>query len=203
MGNQPPVNELRAFTSEEQDPDTVKSVLAKVQQILTSNETIQYIAIQKKPVVNIKPDCVVLTNRRFIVYRPQILGRISFEDHVWRDLQDAKLQENILGSTITMNSVTGQLLTVDWLPKVQARRVYAFAQEMEERVREERRGRDLEEKRAASGGVFVSGTNPGAAPGALQGDAAQRLKALKEMFDAGLITAGEYEGKRAEIISKM
>jgi hypothetical protein len=31
----------------------------------------------------------------------------------------------------------------------------------------------------------------------------QRLKALKEMYEAGLITAGEYESKRAEIISKM
>jgi hypothetical protein len=34
-------------------------------------------------------------------------------------------------------------------------------------------------------------------------DTVQRLKALKEMADAGLISAGEYEAKRAEIISKM
>jgi len=34
-------------------------------------------------------------------------------------------------------------------------------------------------------------------------DPVQRLKALKEMFHAGLISASEYETKRAEIISKM
>jgi hypothetical protein len=43
-----------------------------------------------------------------------------------------------------------------------------------------------------------SSTDAGAAS-----DPAQRLKALKAMYDSGLITAGEYETKRADIISKM
>jgi hypothetical protein len=31
----------------------------------------------------------------------------------------------------------------------------------------------------------------------------ERLKKLKEMLDAGLISAGEFEAKRAEIVSKI
>ena len=103
-----------------------------------------------------------------------------------------------------MRTVAGRSVKVDHLPKAQARRLYSFSQEMEERVREERRARELEDKRAAAGGVVVSGVPPGASPPAAQAaNPVQRLKALKEMYDAGLITASEYEGKRAEIISKM
>lgn len=195
---------IRAFTNEEQDPGVVKGVVERVQQIITSDEKILYIAVQRKPLLNLAPDCVVLTNRRFIIYRPSLLGRVSFEDFPWRDLRDAKLQENLIGSTLSMKTTSDRAVSVDHLPKIQARRLYSFSQEMEERVREERRARDLEDKRAAAGGVVLSGMQAGGSPYAPStNDPAQRLKALKEMYDAGLITAGEYEGKRAEIISKM
>lgn len=195
----------RSLSNEEQDPNVVQGVLERVQQILTSDERILYVAVQKKPVLTITPDSVVLTNRRFILYRPKLLGQVSFEDYPWRDLLDAKLKENILGSTLSLKTVGGTVVSVDHLPRAQARRLYAFTQEMEERVREERRARELEDKRAAAGGVVVSGM-PGAGPSAgagAAGDPAQRLKALKEMYDAGLISAGEYEAKRADIISRM
>lgn len=195
----------RSFSNEDQDPNVVQGVLERVQQILTSDEKILYVAVQKKPVLTITPDSVVLTNRRFILYRPRLLGRVSFEDYPWRDLLDAKLKENVLGSTLSLKTVGDAVVSVDHLPRAQARRLYAFTQEMEERVREERRARELEDKRAAAGGVVVSGM-PGAASSTEAGgtsDPAQRLKALKEMYDAGLITAGEYEAKRADIISKM
>ena len=194
---------IQALTNDEQDPGVVQTVVERVQQILTSGEKIQYVAVQKRPILTIAPDCVVLTNRRFIVYRPKLLGQASFEDYSWRDLQDAKLDEHIMGSTFTMKTIDGRQTSADYLPRTQARRLYAFAQEMEERVREERRARDLEDKRAAAGGVVLSGIAANPAPDPSASDPVQRLKTLKEMHDAGLITAGEYEAKRAEIISKM
>lgn len=193
---------FQSLVTEEQDPSAVQAVCARVKQILTSGETIVYVAVQKRPVVNVSPECIVLTNRRFILYQPSLLGRVTFEDQMWRDLQDATLRENIIGATFTLTTVTGRVLTVDHLPKAQARRLYAFAQEMEERVREERRALDLEEKRAGAGGVVVSGV-PGTGAAEGRGDPVQRLKALREMFEAGLISAGEYEAKRAEIVSRM
>lgn len=195
---------IRALTNEEQDPVVIQTVLERVQQIMTSGESVLYIAVQKGPLVNIFPDCAVLTNRRFIFYRPKVLGRVTFEDHGWRDLHDAKLQENLLGSTFTLKTVSGHVLMLNHLPKAQARRLYAFAQEMEERVREEHRARDLEEKRAAAGGVFVASPHGGSPLSPAESDQpAQRLKVLKAMWDGGLISASEYEAKRAEIISKM
>lgn len=196
---------MRRFLNEEQDPSVVQQVFTKVTQILTREEEILYIAVQNKPVVNIAPDCVVLTNRRFIIYRPRMLGRVTFEDYIWRDLRDAQLKEGVMGATLALHTVKGKRISLDYLPKAQARRLYAVAQEMEEKVREERRVRHMEEQRAAAGGVVIHGGVPqaqGAGFGAQDGPV-QKLKQLKEMTDAGLITEAEYEAKKAEILSRM
>ena len=183
----------------------LETIHDKVAQILTSEERIQYIAVQRRPVINIAPDAVVLTNRRFIIYHQRLFGRVHFEDYVWRELNDVQLREGLLTSTVHFQITDDVPISLDWLPKTHARRVYAVAQEMEERVREERRLRGIEEKRAAAGGVFIQGgALPGAAGlGAHDEDPVQKLKQLKEMLDAGLITPGEYEAKRQTILSRM
>lgn len=209
MTNQPaspqqpaqPSNPLKKFLSEEQDPAQVQKVFAKVQQILTSGEEILYIAVQK-PLMSLSPDSAVLTNKRFIVYRPTLLGGANFQDYIWRDLHDAHLSEGMIKSTFTLQTAKGLLLSVGDLPKAQARKLYSFAQEMEERVREERRTRDMEEKRAAAGGIVLQGGLPTAPAPAPQEDPMQKLKKLKDMSDAGLITAQEYETKKADILSR-
>ena len=65
--------------------------------------------------------------------------------------------------------------------------------------------RELEEKRAAAGGIVLH-SSPGKTEGDVQTrveDPVERMKKLKEMLDAGLISPGEFEAKRAEIIAKM
>ena len=82
------------------------------------------------------------------------------------------------------------------------------AQEQEEKALEERRRRGLEESRAAAGGVIVQSavgtpTTAQAPETAPQEDPVATLQNLKAMLDAGLITADEYEKKKAEILSRM
>lgn len=199
-----PNNLLKKFLSEEQDPAQVQQVFAKVRQILTNGEEILYIAVQKR-LISFSPDSVVLTNKRFIVYRPTLLGGANFQDYIWRDLHDARLTEGIINSTITLQTVKAQLISVGDLPKAQARKLYSFAQEMEEKVLEERRTRDMEERRAGAGGIVLQGglpTAPAPAPVRQEEDPMQKLKKLKDMMDAGLITEQEYETKKTDILSK-
>lgn len=198
------VSLLKKFLNEEQDPNVVSSVFSKVSEILTKDEEIIYIAVQNKPMINIAPDCVVLTNRRFIIYKPKLLGRIDFTDYIWRDLRDAKLKEGLMGATLTMLTVHDQRFTVEYLPKKQARKLYSIAQEMEELVKEERRVRAMEETRAAAGGVYLQ--NPVATQQNQQpteDDPFAILKKLKSMLDADLITEEEYNSKKTEILSRM
>lgn len=198
---------LQRLTLENQNPQVVTAVVERVKQVMTSTEEIRYIAVQEKPLVNLFPDCAVLTNRRFMLYRQKMLGRADFEDFIWRELRDAKLEENMIGATFSMQTVGGRLLSIDYLPKTQARSLYRFAQEMEEHVLEERRQRDMEEKRAAAGGVFVQNNVPTATPAAAvvvaNEDPFERLQKLKKMLDAGLISAAEFESKKADILSRM
>ena len=194
---------LSRFLNEEQDPDTVEDVHRQVQPLLTRGETISYIAVQQKPIVNIHPECVVLTTRRFMLYKPRLLGRVEFEDYIWRDLGEVTLREGVMGATLGIRTVEGKEITVEYLPKAQARRLYAVAQEMEERAREERRQRELEEKRAAAGGITFGGAHPTPAGATTAEDPVARLRQLKDMLDAGLITAAEYQEKKADILSRM
>ena len=90
-------------------------------------------------------------------------------------------------------------MRIDDLVKEQARRLYAIAQEMEENVREELRMREMEEKRAAAGGIVVQGATSQSAGE----DPMQALSKLKQLADAGLITTDEYEAKKKEILARL
>ena len=203
-----PSNPISRFLSDEQDPGAAAQVFEKVAQLLTAGEEIAYIAVEK-PLVSLSPDSVVLTNKRFILYRPKIFGRVEFEDYIWRDLHSAELVEGVINSRFLVQTTEGLTLTVENLPKVQARKIYAFAQQMEEFVREERRVREMEEKRAAAGGINIGAAGAAASQAAIQPpppakeDPVQVLGKLKQMLDQGLITADEYNAKKKDLIAKM
>ena len=204
VGKVQPQDPLNRYLNEDQDPAATKRAYAQVQQLLTTGEEILYIAVQKPLMLSLSPDCVVLTSKRFIIYKPKLLGGASFQDYIWRDLHDAHLKEGRARATFTLRTIDNRRLRIDDLPKTQARKLYVFAQEREEEVREERRLRDMEEKRAAAGGVFLQGGSPThQAPPIPQEDPLEKLKKLKEMMDAELITLQEYEAKKADILSKM
>lgn len=199
-----PKDEIQSLCGDGQDPAAVERICSRIRDMLTSSETIDYVAIQKRVVRHPIPDAAVVTNRRLILYRPKLLGRVQFQDHPWRDLGGAHLEEGFLGSTLSLQTVDGEEISIEHLPKPQARRLYGLAQERDEEVREEFRRQDLEVRRAVSGGIVVHGEARGRSSATPAGrDPVERLRKLKEMLDAGLISFGEYEAKRAEILSGM
>ena len=195
---------LAGLLGDDQDPGVVEKVAKKARELLTKGEQIEYIAVQKKPLITIAPDAILLTNKRFMIVRPKMLG-MTFEDHIWREVLDVHMSEQILTATISCVVEGGKKLEVDSIPKKQARRIYAFAQEVEERMHEVRRTREMEESRAAAGGVVIHSTGmptqQNAAP--VAEDPMAILGKLKKMLDAGLIETGEYEAKKAEILARM
>jgi hypothetical protein len=122
--------------------------------LLSSGEEIIYIAVQKKPLVNLFPDCIAITNKRILFFTPANLGlSIKFVDFVWKDIVDVYTKEEIIGAIFSVKTTNGAEMAVDYLPKVQGRKLYQYAQERKEVEREARRQRDLEQKRAESGSV--------------------------------------------------
>ncbi len=143
---------IEKFLNDQQDPKAVEKVYSRLNDLLTTDEQIIYIATQKKPLVNLFPDCVALTNKRILFFTPANLGlSIKFIDFVWKDIADVSTKEEIIGAIFSATTINGSEMGVDYLPKVQARKLYQYSQERKEAEREARRLRELEEKRAASG----------------------------------------------------
>lgn len=199
-------NSLAQYLTENQDPEQVAKIYEKVSQLLTRGEQVTYIAVQKALTYDPTPEIVVLTNRRFMHYRQNLLGRAEFTDYIWRELKEARLEEGVMRATLTLFAANGETLRIDNLVKEQARRLYAIAQEMEENVREELRLRAMEEKRAEAGGVYLPGMMGAPASGSTAAPADEPLQALsklKQLMEAGLITADEYETKKKEILARL
>ena len=98
----------------------------------------------------------------------------------------------------------GTRVSVDYLPKAQARKLYSFAQEMEEHMLEARRVRELEEARASAGGITMqapTGLPPSAHTSLPADDPTARLTKLKALLDADLIE--QADSKKAEILADL
>ncbi|RYE19892.1 MAG: hypothetical protein EOP42_28335, partial [Sphingobacteriaceae bacterium] len=166
--------------------------------------------------VNITPDCVALTNNRIFFFTAANLGlSIKFIDFVWKDVIEVRIKEELLGAVFSVKTLNGAETSVDFLPKTQARKLYQYGQEREQAEREERRQRDLEEKRAASGTIhadlprFASNQNqpepvaPKPIEEAKPDELTTKLKKLKMLFDNGLITQEEYNQKKLDLLSEL
>jgi hypothetical protein len=200
--------DISKYLNDNQDPKDVEKVTDKLEGILMSDEELIYIAVQKKPAINLSPDSVAITNKRIIFCRPKNLGlSMEFQDFIWRDMKDCNLKENMLGSTLTVKTINNISYTLDYIPKSQARRVYAFCQEQEEIQNEIRRQREIEVIKASAGQINVPQSNSTptttSTPEFVQEDPVETLKKLKEMLDNYLITREEYESKKVEILSRM
>jgi len=195
-----------------QDVALVRSIEERVRAVLTSQETIQYIAVQEKPLVNIAPDGIVVTERRLIFYRPKLLGRFEFQDYLWFDLHNAHFKQNLLGATFWAQHVSGQTITMDYLPKGAAEFLYRIAQEREEQARLRRHNLQMETMRAGATNVNVQTNVPATQPAptpvsaiavASGDDLMKRLETLKSMLDKGLITPDDFERRKQEILAQL
>jgi len=199
------------FTDPQQESATLQKIASEVTAILTPNEEIIYLALQNPTAMTIKKDAVVVTSNRIILYKPGVLGRISFVDFQWRDVVSVKMNQGMLSTEITVENTSGQAQRVGNLEKEQAKRLYGIAQQFEQEWRERRRVREMEEARARSGGVFLGSmpfsAGPGvpapAAPAEPAEDPVQRMAKAKAMWDQGLITETEYQALKAKILSTM
>jgi hypothetical protein len=124
------IDNLKKILNEDQDPKAIEKITAKLENLLMSNEEIGYIAVQKKPAVTILPDSIVVTNKRIILCKPKNFGlSMEFVDYDWDDIESSFVKEGILGAEFTFNTKSDLTHTIDYLPKNQARKLYTFAKE--------------------------------------------------------------------------
>jgi hypothetical protein len=211
------------FLIDEQDPKAVEKVLGKLTDMLSSNEELIYLAVQKKPAVNLLPDCIAVSNKRIFYCEPANFGiTMNFKDISWKSIKEVSFKEELFGSKFICVPQHGENIVTEYIPKVQARKLYQAAYEQLENYRDAQLEAQVEEKRFAAG--------PAAEPifnGALEIEEAQvvetvepadpimppplpveepedettlKLRKLKTLYDKQLITQEEYEAKKASIL---
>ena len=182
--------------------------LATLQGLLTAGETLEAWAVQRRPyALTHRRICVAATTGRFISLSRRIFGGYDSADIRWQDLKETRISAGIIAADLTvvaqtstdlnLGSEVNRVWTFQGLQKDQAQAMYRICQQHDQVWREKRRIRELEELRAKSGGVQISGTQAAGA----ESEPVRRLRQAREMLDAKLISDSEFESIKAKIVS--
>jgi hypothetical protein len=213
--------QLKKFLNEEQDPKAIEKVMSKLSDLLMKNEEIGYIAVQKKPAITVLPDSIVVTNKRIIICQPKNLGlSMNFTDYSWDEIESTFVKEGILGSDFSFVTKTAISVTIEYIPKIQARKMYAFAKEQIDLLKggsAALTNSSIEEVEAEEVSSFaeimpnhVSSFSEFSSMDAekplneLSSDELfEKLQNYKKLLDNGLILQGEYDALKKEILNYM
>ena len=120
---------LARFTAEGQDAGLVQQAHARATEILTAGEVIEYVAVANRGSLTHAPDVAVASNKRILLFRKKVLGKLEQDDFNWRDVRNATIKDGRNGVTLTLDSIQGWQMAVESLPKGQAWRLYELAVE--------------------------------------------------------------------------
>jgi len=124
------------FVQDGQDPKVIEKIYNKISTMLNHDEVVSYIALQKKPAVTLLPDSIAISNKRIFLCEFTKLGlATNFEIFDWKDIKDIAFKEEIFGSKVTVIPFTGENLSIDYVPKTQARRLYQLIKEVLEDIK--------------------------------------------------------------------
>ena len=199
-----------ADTPPHDDPGAAPA-LARLQTLLVAGETLEAWAIQRRLfALTHRRQVVAATSNRLISLRRGLLGGFEYTDFRWQDLSSAHIRVGVFGATLSLvterqsdlasSQAPNATLVFAGLEPEQAQAVYRICQAQDQAWREKRRIREIEELRARSGGVQISGGGLPAA-GAAGGDAMQRLEQARQMLAAKLISDSEYEQIKARLLT--
>jgi len=189
------------------------AALATLQGLLTSGETLEAWAAQRRVyALTHRRALIAATSGRFISLKRRILGGYDSADIRWQDLKETRISAGIIAADLTLiaqsssdlniGAEVNRVWTFEGLRKEQAQAMYRICQQHDQVWREKRRVRELEELRAKSGGVQISGQQAyGSDAAGAESEPARRLRQAREMLDAKLISDSEFESIKAKIVS--
>ena len=218
--------QLEKYTQDGQDIKVVEKIHRKILDMLVPGESINYIALQKKPAVTLLPDSITVSNKRIFLCEFTRLGlATNFEIFSWQDIKDMAFKEEIFGSKVTVIPYTGENLTVDYIPKIQARKLYQLIKAALDSLQQAARPTDRPNSRDNSPSyrepaparpheqpADAVANEPTSTPPAMEkrpspeirdDEVTTKLRKLKNLYDKQLISQAEYETKKAEILSRI
>ncbi|GGE62213.1 putative oligomerization/nucleic acid binding protein [Pedobacter psychrotolerans] len=214
------MNSIDRFLSDEQDPKTVEKVIGKLNDLLTTGEELLYLAVQKKPAVNLLPDSIAISNKRIFYCEPGNLGlTMNFKDISWKSIKEVSFKEELFGSKFICVPQYGENIVTEFIPKIQARKLHQAANQQLEEYKELLHQQKLEENRATASAINMSAQPVAELPieepktpefiqiaevvEEPEDETTLKLRKLKTLYDKHLITQEEYETKKANILESL
>jgi hypothetical protein len=192
----------------------LSEALATLQGLLTSGETLEAWAAQRRLyALTHRRALIAATSGRFISLKRRLFGGYDSADIRWQDLKETRISAGIIAadlvliaqssSDLNIGAEVNRVWSFEGLRKDQAQAMYRICQQHDQVWREKRRVRELEELRAKSGGVQISGGQPAYSSDAAgaESEPARRLRQAREMLEAKLISDSEFESIKAKIVS--
>ena len=206
---------IEQYLTDEQDPKAAEKVLSKLGDLLNKDEELHYLAVQKKPAVNLLPDCIALTNKRLFYCEPTNFGiTMKFRDISWKSIKEVSFKEELFGSKFICVPQSGENIVTDFIPKVQARKLYQATKEfldafngridadrwdhVEEAVEVEPLA--IEANEVQTQVIETPAYVTPVVEEEPEDETTLKLRKLKALFDKQLITQEEYEAKKANIL---
>jgi hypothetical protein len=192
----------------------LSAALATLEGLLTSGETLEAWAAQRRLyALKHRRVLIAATSGRFISLKRRLFGGYDSADIRWQDLKETRISAGIIAadliliaqssSDLNIGAEVNRVWSFDGLHKEQAQAMYRICQQHDQVWREKRRVRELEELRAKSGGVQISGQPAygGTDAAGAESEPARRLRQAREMLEAKLISDSEFESIKAKIVS--
>ena len=191
----------------------LSAALATLKGLLTSGETLEAWAAQRRLyALKNRRELIAATSGRFISLKRRLFGGYDSADIRWQDLKETRISAGIIAadlilvaqssSDLNIGAEVNRVWSFEGLHKDQAQAMYRICQQHDQVWREKRRVRELEELRAKSGGVQISGQPAYRADAAgAESEPARRLRQAREMLEAKLISDSEFESIKAKIVS--
>ena len=191
-----------------------RKAMEKLDGTLMKDENILHKGIDKRPFALFSRRSVfAVTNSRIINLQRGLIGGYTMRDYQWKDLEDAKISENVLpeicGSTLTFTF--SQFPLIMFYPDSKtASDIYKVAQLQEQAWEEKRRIREMEETRAQAGGISIGNTAIPSPTGSTSNndksistsDIADELLKIKELLDKGILSDVEFQEMKSKILSR-
>tara|TARA_B100000886_G_scaffold205484_1_gene141893 strand:+ start:412 stop:1188 length:777 start_codon:yes stop_codon:yes gene_type:complete len=199
--------------------ERVKKANSKLLDYLIDGESVIVKGLDTRPFALFKRRQIfAVTNSRIIRLERGLLGGFEMLDYQWKDLRDAQISENVFpsitGSTLSFTFQANSEEPIEVYPDVEvASKAYRHSQQEEQAWEEKRRVRDMEEKRAESGGVFIGqSSNPIQSNNSTteiqnkqqkpKFDITDELFKLKKLLDEGILSDAEFQEMKSKILSR-
>ncbi|NPA47165.1 MAG: hypothetical protein GXO14_00800 [Thermococci archaeon] len=197
------------------DGDDVRSSFPKaLLRHLEPNERVLF-SIKRRASLE-KPKWLIVTDRRVIYFDEKVLGRYEMKAIPYQKLEQVTVRVGIMSSEFVIEGEESITLKLGWMKKEQAKEAIEAIKDALNAIAVEPVTIDVNKgltnetwvlkkpKELVSRTMYVGQNPQTSAPQAqAEEDPIEKLKKLKELLDAGIITEEEYEEKREKLLKQI